>query len=403
MEKNDYIISKIANNFLSVHEVGSNCVSYCHYPVMMHIELSDFCDCECVMCRHCYEKNSGAKRLPWETFLGLERFFITCKIVVINGYGEPFIHPNIAEILSTFEKYGVKLFTTTNLQRIPENCFEKINKVFGRINVSCDGACAKTYESIRRRASFDTFVRNVGRLREKCPDVPLFMSVCIMRQNIEEAVELVRLAKRLGFEEIRFGRFGANQFLENERDDLIFYPNFAEYMLNCARCEGEKLGIRVVTPIILRGNDIALHKIEGERERLHETDFFRSEEYYQVLSEKYKRLKTQQKFDYHLYSLDGAISCEGMCHWIGYGIYINSSGKVRPCAEIPYNRMQEKRDEIIDYNYSELLAFRRGFISGRVPSVCMACAFIMSDEIGCLKVDLNEYKKFFQNKAGSVE
>ena len=403
IEKKDYEISKVANNFLAVHEVRSNCVRYTHYPVMMHIELSDFCDCECIMCKHCYEKNSSAKRLPREAFLELERFFITCKIVIINGYGEPLIHPDISEIISVFEKYGVKLFTTTNLQRIPENCFDQINKVFARINVSCDGACAKTYESIRRRASFDTFVRNVTTLREKCPDVQLFMSVCIMRQNIEEAVELVRLAKRLGFEEIRFGRLGSNQFIENEHDELIFYPNYAEYMLNLARLEGEKTGIRVVTPLIMRDNDISLEKAEAEREQLHETPFFRDEEFYQALSETYRQLKTRQKFDYHLYSTDGTISCQGMCHWIGYGIYIKSSGKVRPCSEVPNNRAQEKTDETVDYNHEELLTFRRCFISGRVPAVCMDCAFIMSDEIGCLKVNLDEYKKFFQEKAGRAD
>ena len=95
-------------------------------------------------------------------------------------------------------------------------------------------------DRIRRGASFDTFVKNVKILRGQCPDVQLFMSVVAMRQNIGEAVELVRLAKELGFEEIRFGRLGSNLFLGNEKDELIYYPNYASAMLEKAKWEGEK-------------------------------------------------------------------------------------------------------------------------------------------------------------------
>lgn len=402
-EKKDYPVCKIANNILAVYEVENQTVHYRHTPVMMHIELSSFCDCECIMCRHCYEKNSSAKYLPRKSFYELAPYFAACRIVIINGYGEPFIHPHIAEIISAFEKYGIKLFTTTNIQHLPPGGPEQTNKVFARINVSCDGATAETYESIRRGASFDTFVKNVKLLREHCPDVQLFMSVVAMRQNIGEAVELVRLAKELGFEEIRFGRLGSNLFLGNEKDELIYYPNYASAMLEKAKREGEKTGVRVVTPVIMRGSRIDEKAAERERVEIYDRPFFESEEHYAELSEKYARLKELHRFEHQLYSTEGAISCRGLCHWIGFGLYVNSSGKVRPCSEVPYNREQERRQEIIDQNCSELKEFRRRFISGKVPKVCMDCAFIMSDEIGCLKVDLQEYKHYFQEKAGLTD
>lgn len=398
-ENEDYEISKIANNILAVYEVENHFEHYSHLPVMMHIELSSFCDCECIMCKKCYEKNSNAKYLSWDKFYELEQYFATCRIVVINGYGEPYIHPQISKIISVFEKYQVKLFTTTNIQNIPMDSLTQINKVFSRINISCDGATVKTYESIRRGASFDKFVKNVKIIHEKCPDVQLFMSVVAMRQNIEEAVELVHLAKQLGFEEIRFGRLGSNIFIGNEKDELIFYPNFASKKLEQAKLEGKKTGIRVVIPIIMLNNVIDRDKAERERADMHKLPFFKSDNYYNELSEKFKELKRLNKFEYRLYSTERAISCEGLCHWIGFGLYINSSGKVRPCSEVPYNREQEKKEEITDYNYYELIEFRKRFISGEVPNVCMDCAFIMSDEIGCLKVNLQEYKNYFIEKA----
>ena len=394
----DYTVTKIANNILAVLEIKGNSVEYEHTPVLMHIELSSFCDCECIMCAHCYEKNTKSKYLEEATFLELEKYFPACRLVVINGYGEPFIHPEIKRIISTFDEYGIKIFTTTNMQHLPINSLETIKNVFRRINISCDGATAKTYESIRRNAKFDVFVNNTRILKQNCPEVQLFMSVVAMRQNILESVELVQLAEKMGFEEIRFGRLGTNDFIENEVDDLINYPNLAKYMFECARTEGKRIGIRVITPIIMKDEKWDLKKVDEEKQRLSRMDFFRDDSYYKKLENKFNELYGASLFEPHEYSTDGSISCQGMCHWIGYGMYINVSGKVRPCSEIPYNRFQEKIEEYVDYNYTELIEFRKKFISQKVPKACLDCAFIMSDEIGCLKVNIEEYKNYFENK-----
>ena len=60
--------------------------------------------------------------------MNLKQYFAACRIVMINGYGEPFIHPQISEIISIFETYQVKIFTTTNLQHLPMDSLPKINK-----------------------------------------------------------------------------------------------------------------------------------------------------------------------------------------------------------------------------------------------------------------------------------
>ena len=52
----------------------------------------------------------------------------------------------------------------------------------------------------------------------------------------------------------------------------------------------------------------------------------------------------------------------------------------------------------MDYNYEELFRFRKSFVNGHVPKACMDCAFIMSNEVDCLKVNMEEYSKYFQDK-----
>ena len=89
------------------------------------------------------------------------------------------------------------------------------------------GPVQKRYESIRRGASFAKFIKNLTILRENCPDVQLFMSVVAMRQNIEEAVSLVRMAKELGFEEM----------FENDGVCVIEWPMYIQDILPQERLE----------------------------------------------------------------------------------------------------------------------------------------------------------------------
>ena len=62
--KGDYQISKIANNILAVYETEHQMETYSHTPVMIHMELSSFCDCECMMCKHCYAVSYTHLTLP---------------------------------------------------------------------------------------------------------------------------------------------------------------------------------------------------------------------------------------------------------------------------------------------------------------------------------------------------
>lgn len=62
----------------------------------------------------------------------------------------------------------------------------------------------------------------------------------------------------------------------NEKDELIYYPNFAGRELERANQEGERIGIRVVTPVIMRNNVIDCKKAERERNRSMKSRFIKA-------------------------------------------------------------------------------------------------------------------------------
>ena len=262
IDEKKYISAKNINHILAIEETRNGADKYAHYPVIMHIELTNACNCECIMCTHAYERNENTSFYDVNKIIN---YLPTCKLIVLNGIGEPFIHPDIVPILRLLHQYAIDASVTTNLSYISEELLQLMPLVFKRISVSCDGACDYTFEKIRRKGSFRTFKENVRKVRSTCCDTIMHMAVTVMRQNLMEAPSMVELAASLGFDEIRFGRLETNPFLENEMDSLVHYPNAAAKVLGECQKIGRKYGVRVSIPSIFNipfDDDLALKEVE---------------------------------------------------------------------------------------------------------------------------------------------
>ena len=378
---------------LAVNEVEQDVAIYRHYPVLLHIELTNRCNCECIMCTHSYTKNDGA---TFCDISDLEKYFPTCRLIVINGIGEPFLHPDIKNILQKFKDYQIKVSTTTNLSYLPDDLLPYIPKVFHRLSISCDGASPETFESIRRYGKFSKFVENVKRVREICGDTILHMAVTTMRQNLLEAPDIVKLAYEIGFDEVRFGRLETNPFLKNEKDALIHYPNLAAKVL-CEAVEiGEKCGLKVVIPIVFQGpyNE---SEAEKEKARMLLSEFYYDDRYYEELNRQYMKLKKDRVFEHFAYQPKGEVHCTGICHWLAFGSNINIKGQIRPCGEI-IREISENTDSPVDgniMNTNEQINLRRIFINGFLPDVCTNCSYMMCNEFDWFHVEIDEYNEYF--------
>ena len=396
IEQKDYRLAKALNQYLAFLEVSNDEVMYKHMPVIIHAELSSFCNCECIMCTHCYEKNERAKYLDISV---IERYLPTCRFMIINGIGEFFIHPRIIHILSKLKEYQVQLSVTTNAQYIPEDAFPIIGDLFKRVCVSCDGATKYTFEEIRRGASFDVFKSNCKRLRKILQEESIFtMSVVSMKQNLLETVDIVYLAKELGFDEVRFGRLSTNLFIGNEDDSINNYPDLSTMVMSEALKAGTEIGIKVIIPVIYESENYSILDAEQERKNLLETLVFNSSEYYENLHLQYKNLYKEGTFESPMYSTDGRFECKGICHWVAYGVNINSDTQIRPCGEIIRGKNDICDDDLNlnnPMNNNESMRLREVFLSGMIPVCCVNCSYLMGHENDLLKFDSHEFRKIF--------
>ncbi len=168
-------------------------------PLTLHVSVTQSCD---LKCRHCFaapEMSSPDKRLlnPDQLEqLSRECVDMGCMRMALTG-GEPLNRPDIFELIDTAMDKGIDVCLTTNGIRIDKDISRELAKrPLAWINISLDGACAKTNDAIRGKGTFDKVTGNIIRhLRWR---VPFGLSFTINKLNIGELLALPGLAKKLG-------------------------------------------------------------------------------------------------------------------------------------------------------------------------------------------------------------
>jgi len=205
--------------------------------------------------------------MDFEAFCGLIAAFPDLEHLHLQGLGEPTMHPRFFDMVRYAVERGVRVTTNTNATLLNDRRAEAcVESGLDTLHVSIDGATAATFERIRRRAHFDRVIANVHRVaaaraRANGRLPHLHMVSVVMRQNLEELPDLVRLASELSMEEL-FVQHLAHDFAEatlpehyramrdfvDEQTLLVDDPKRVEHYFDAARAAAEACGIRLRLP-----------------------------------------------------------------------------------------------------------------------------------------------------------
>jgi radical SAM protein with 4Fe4S-binding SPASM domain len=181
-------------------------------PSYVQIEPVGQCNLRCQMCPIQFRKDGPPYGPPafmeWDTFTRIIDGFTSLEHLHLQGLGEPMMHPRFFDMVRYAAERGIQVTTNSNLTLLNERRAEAcVISGLDILHVSIDGASPETYERIRARAHYERVVRNMERLleaRDKLggarPHIHLVM--VIMRQNLHELPELVRLAAGWSVEEM---------------------------------------------------------------------------------------------------------------------------------------------------------------------------------------------------------
>ncbi len=176
-------------------------------PRYVQIEPVGQCNLRCRMCPIQFRKDGPPHGppayMPFEAFRRLVDGFDGMTELHLQGLGEPMMHPRFFDMVAHAAARGVTVSTNSNLTLLTEmRAARCVTSGLAWLHVSIDGATAETYEAIRLRARFDRVLRNVERIlaarrRLGAATPRLRLVMVLMRRNLPELPDVVRLARRL--------------------------------------------------------------------------------------------------------------------------------------------------------------------------------------------------------------
>ncbi len=190
----------------------------------------------------------------------------TIEEVTLMGWGEPTIHPHFNEMLEIIHRHQARKYFCTNgmnLKKIRNAIFENEVDVFA---ISLDGANYETNARIRRGSDLYQIERDLTEIvaeREWNHLLYPWMNFvfCAMDSNIAELPDLVRLAAKIGLNEVKVVYLTV--FEDSLRQESLWgKEEKIRYYFEEAKRLGEEYGVVLKLPHI-PGEDIggdAYHK-----------------------------------------------------------------------------------------------------------------------------------------------
>lgn len=171
-------------------------------PTYVQIEPVGQCNLRCQMCAIPFRQDGPPYGppafMPFDMFTGLVDQFAGLQELHLQGLGEPMMHPRFFDMIRYAANKSIRVTTNSNLTLLnPARAGQCVSSGLDCLHVSIDGATATTYERIRVRARFERVQRNLELLlaaRAAGSRPRLHLVTVIMRQNLAELPDLVRLA-----------------------------------------------------------------------------------------------------------------------------------------------------------------------------------------------------------------
>jgi radical SAM protein with 4Fe4S-binding SPASM domain len=175
-------------------------------PTYLQIEPVGQCNLRCQMCPIPFRQDGPPYGPPafmdFAVFTKIIDDFNGLKELHLQGLGEPMMHPRFFDMVGYAVNKGIRVTTNTNMTLLNERRAELcVTSGLDCVHASLDGATAGTFERIRLRAKFEKVMRNLELLNEarkrlQSSTPRLHLVAVIMKQNLHELPELVRLAHR---------------------------------------------------------------------------------------------------------------------------------------------------------------------------------------------------------------
>ena len=144
--------AKRANYELYLANVAAGSLEATNKPVQLFLEVSSRCNLRCKKCGFAWDPSLAAsgQDLPWPILSRMDDFFAAAVEVYTFGYGEMFLYPDLAPLVTVLKNHGCRLSGVTNGVLIrPADVVWLVATGYDHLAFSIDGGTEETMQKLR--------------------------------------------------------------------------------------------------------------------------------------------------------------------------------------------------------------------------------------------------------------
>ena len=220
------------------------------------LDATNRCNLRCIMCHFAYDSARNEPLQQWSPeFLTRveEQVFPRAGHVQVSVGSEPLMWHGFPAMLDALGRARVPFVDviTNGLLLTEELALQMVRNRVARVQVSVESVTRESYESIRVGGCFDRLLANVRTLaaakRDAGSRLPrLQFNIVLMRRNEHEIEDLLRLAQRLGVEDLDLRHIIVHDDLGIEDESFLHAKERFNRMMDRIRDLAASLGLRIV-------------------------------------------------------------------------------------------------------------------------------------------------------------
>ena len=136
-------------------------------PFQLTLEPGNVCNLKCPLCATTHRESKIPKgRLHVEEARRIMDAFPYTVQLVLSNWGEPFMNPDLFDIIVEAKKRDMKVRMESNMTLFDDEKAKRlVDSGLDLLVVALDGASQETYEKYRVGGDFQTIIDNIGRIR----------------------------------------------------------------------------------------------------------------------------------------------------------------------------------------------------------------------------------------------
>ncbi len=133
----------------------------------IQVEVTTFCQAACSYCPHTvYQEHWTSRHLAPATFRRLLPILKRARLVHLQGWGEPFMHPDFFTMVSLAKQAGCQVGTTTNGMLLEADSLRRVVDLEVAVVAFSLAGVGENNDAVRRGTSFATVLEKIETLNE---------------------------------------------------------------------------------------------------------------------------------------------------------------------------------------------------------------------------------------------